>query len=92
MRNIILLLAITAALGAIPAAAEESAVKRLDGSRITSVEVDEAVARLIRAAEVTGVGIAILKDANIVYLKTYGVRDKEKNLPLAAPFMSRTKL
>ena len=82
MRSIVLLLAITAALGAIPAAGEQSAVKRLDGSTITPAEIDETVTRLIRAAEVTGVGIAILNDAKIAYQKTYGVRDKEKNLPL----------
>src|SRR4030095_1783525 len=29
-----------------------------------------------------GVGIAIFNDGKVAYLKTYGVRDKEKNLPL----------
>jgi CubicO group peptidase (beta-lactamase class C family) len=61
---------------------QQTAVTRLDGSRITAAEIDVTVARLMRAAEVTGVGLAILNDGKVVYLRTYGVRDKEKNLPL----------
>jgi hypothetical protein len=34
-------------------------------------------------AQVTGVGIAILNDDKVVYLKTYGLRDKEKHLSFA---------
>ena len=36
----------------------------------------------MQAAEVTGVGIAILDRGEIAYLKTYGFRDKENKLPL----------
>jgi len=36
----------------------------------------------MRAAKVTGVGIAILNDGRVAYLKAFGIRDKEKNLPL----------
>jgi CubicO group peptidase (beta-lactamase class C family) len=64
------------------AASQESAVKRLDGSTIRAVEIDGTVARLMKAAEVTGAGIAIFNDGKITYLKAYGFRDKEKNLPL----------
>src|SRR5215831_16090563 len=60
----------------------QPAVKRLDGSNITRAEIDANVERLMRAAEVTGVSVAILNDGKVAYLKTYGVRDKEKNLPL----------
>jgi CubicO group peptidase (beta-lactamase class C family) len=57
-------------------------VKRLDGSTISAAEIDTTVSRLMQAAEVPGVGIAIFNDNKIAYLKTYGVRDKEKDLPL----------
>lgn len=60
----------------------QSTVRRLDGSTITHAEIDGTVTRLMRAAEVTGVGIAMFNDGKIAYLKTYGVRDKEKTLPL----------
>ncbi len=64
------------------AAAQKTSIKRLDGSTISAAEIDSTVTRLMQAAEVTGVGIAIFNDGKIAYVKTYGVRDKEKNLPL----------
>ena len=58
------------------------AIKRLDGSTISATEIDATVTRLMRAAKVTGVGISIFNDGKIAYLKAYGMRDREKNLPL----------
>ncbi len=58
------------------------AIKRLDGSTITPAEIGQTVLRLMSAAEVTGVGIAIFSNGEIVYEKGYGFRDKEHNLPL----------
>jgi CubicO group peptidase (beta-lactamase class C family) len=62
--------------------AEQRSVMRLDGTRIAVAEIDAAVTRLMRAAEVTGVGLAVFNGRRPVYVKAYGVRDKEKNLPL----------
>ena len=64
------------------ATAKQSTVKRLDGTSITSDDIDATVTRLMRAAEVTGVGITLFNHDQLVYQKTYGVRDKEENLPL----------
>ena len=61
---------------------EVSAIKRLDGSTISLAEIDQTVSHLMAAAEVTGAGIAIFNHGKIVYLKAYGLRDKERNLPL----------
>jgi CubicO group peptidase (beta-lactamase class C family) len=77
----LLVLQITVAMAMLPAAAQ-STVKRLDGSSITPTEIDATVTRLMQAAEVTGAGIAIFNDGKVAYLKAYGVRDKENNLPL----------
>jgi CubicO group peptidase (beta-lactamase class C family) len=73
---------VTAAIAVLPADAQQSTIKRLDGSKLTSAEIDATVARLMHAAEVTGVGLAIFDQGKVVYAKAYGVRDKEKNLPL----------
>jgi CubicO group peptidase (beta-lactamase class C family) len=81
MRNTLLFSAV-AALFLLPAAAQQPSITRLDGSKITSPEIDATVTRVMHAAEVTGVGLAIFDHGKVVYLKTYGVRDKEKNLPL----------
>jgi CubicO group peptidase (beta-lactamase class C family) len=77
-----LLLVLAAALAALAKSEDQEGIKRLDGSRITPSEIDGTVIRLMKAAEVTGVGIAIFNDGTIAYLKAYGVRAKEKNLPL----------
>jgi len=62
--------------------AQEGAIKRLDGGKIQPAEIDETVKRLMVAGEVPGVGLALFNDGKIVFLKAYGVRDKEKNLPM----------
>ncbi len=64
------------------AIAQPPSIKRLDGSTITPAQIDATVTRLLQAAEIPGVGIALFNNGKIAYLKTYGVRDKEKNLPL----------
>ena len=81
MREILPCLAIMALTGSSLRAGDQR-VARLDGSTITPAEVDGVVTRLMKAAEVTGVGIAIFNKGKIVYLKAYGTRDKEKDLPL----------
>jgi CubicO group peptidase (beta-lactamase class C family) len=65
-----------------PVSAAEPGLQRLDGSALTPREVDATVTQLMAAAEVTGVGIAIFNKGKVAYLKTYGLRDKEKSLPL----------
>src|SRR5580704_3782801 len=76
----VLTFAMTPLLGAPLASAQT--VTRLDGSTISPGEIDATVTRLMKAAEVTGVGIAIFDGGKIAYLKAYGLRDKDKNLPL----------
>jgi CubicO group peptidase (beta-lactamase class C family) len=59
-----------------------ASVKRLDGSTISATEIDATVNRLIAAARVPGLGLAILNDRKVVYLKAYGLRNTEKKLPM----------
>jgi CubicO group peptidase (beta-lactamase class C family) len=80
MRNKFLFLVTTSAM--VTMAAAQQSITRLDGSNITSAEIDTAVTRVMHASEVTGVGIAIFDKNKVTYLGTYGVHDKEKNLPL----------
>jgi CubicO group peptidase (beta-lactamase class C family) len=57
-------------------------VKRLDGSTIAAAEIDATVNHAMQNAKVTGVGLAILNDGKIVYLKSYGQRDTSGAKPL----------
>jgi CubicO group peptidase (beta-lactamase class C family) len=61
---------------------QQSSIRRLDGSAIASADIDNAIARLMKAAEVPGVAIAVLDGGRIVYTKTYGYRDTETKAPL----------
>ena len=74
---LVLSLVMTATSGA-----QQSAIARADGRNITPAQIDSTVNRLIQAAHVTGAGVALFHDGKVVYLKTYGLRDAEKNLPL----------
>ena len=48
--------------------AQEKELKRLDGSTIKPVTIDETVKKLMAAAEVPGVGLALFNHGKIVYL------------------------
>jgi CubicO group peptidase (beta-lactamase class C family) len=82
MRRRSAMLATMVLAGAVSMAGQQKEVKRLDGSSIQPSEIDATVTRLMKAAEVTGVDLAVFNQGNIAYLKAFGVRDKEKNLPL----------
>jgi CubicO group peptidase (beta-lactamase class C family) len=71
-----------AAVSGFLVAAPNAPIRRLDGSAISTKEIDDTVLRLMSAAEVTGVGVAILNQGRVAYLKAYGLRDVEKKLPL----------
>ena len=90
---ILLLLGFSSASAQQPLA--PATVLRLDGSSLTSTEIDATVGRLMKDDNVTGVGIAVFHDGKISYLKTYGQSDTEKGLALTPdtvmPAASMTK-
>lgn len=82
MKRACLVPAIILALTVVSAGSRGPAIKRLDGSTVTPAEIDATVTRLMTAAEVPGIDLAILNHGKVAYMKSYGFRDKEKNLPL----------
>ena len=62
--------------------AQQRAITRPNGRSITPTQIDSTVNRLIQAAHVTGAGVALFHNGKVVYLKAYGLRDAEKDLPL----------
>lgn len=82
MKHVLPLLAIAAAVSVALAQGNHSEIKRLDGSTIHAAEIDHTVTRLMKAAQVTGVGLAVFNNGNIAYLKAYGFRDTARQLPL----------
>lgn len=63
--------------------AQQPAIKRLDSSTITTAEIDATIVRLMRAAEVTGVGVAIINDGKVVIsgLTEFGTRKRINHSP-----------
>ena len=55
---------------------------RPDGSNLTPAQIDSTVNGLIQAAHVTGAGVVLFHRTKVVYLKAYGLREVESNLPL----------
>ena len=82
MRQPALYLTLTTLLGASIAIAEQPFVKQPGGSEIATSQIEATATQLMRAAHVTGCGIAIFHGRKIAYLKAYGLRDAEKGLPL----------
>jgi CubicO group peptidase (beta-lactamase class C family) len=78
----IAVLALTLVVSSVFVLAQQTAVTRLDGSKISVTEIDAAVTHWMEAAHVTGVGIGILNGGRVVYLKTYGARNMARHLPL----------
>lgn len=62
--------------------AQTARVKRVDGSTITPAEIDRTVQRLMTAAKVPGMSIAILNDGKVAYRKSFGVRNVAEQLPM----------
>jgi len=69
-------------IGNISVSSKENKIKRLDSSTISSLEIDNIINQLIKAARVTGIGVAIINDSKIVYVKSFGFRNKEEQKPL----------
>ena len=64
------------------AAAADRSITRLDGTKISFTEIDAQVARMMKAGNVSGLGVAILNDWKVAFLKAYGYRDISTRLPL----------
>jgi CubicO group peptidase (beta-lactamase class C family) len=62
--------------------ARTSTLIRLDGTPISTSQIDATMTRLLEAAEVTGAAIAVIDHGKVAYQAAYGFRDRERKLPL----------
>lgn len=67
---------------AAPAVAQGALFHRADGRAVSPVRVDAEVEALMARAHVPGLGLALIEDGRVVYLRTYGVRDASTSAPL----------
>ncbi len=59
-------------------------IRRLDGSTLTPSQIDATVERLMTKGRVPGLALALIQGGRPVYVKAYGRRDVEQDLPLDA--------
>src|SRR5262245_57311310 len=64
------------------APASSQALRRLDGAALDAAAIDSQVQGLMASDGVTGLGLALIRNGNAVFQKSYGLRDRERNLPL----------
>ena len=57
-------------------------VQRIDGSTITSANLDTILPRIMKQAGVIGMSIAVVNEARPVYVRAFGLRDREQKLPV----------
>lgn len=62
-----------------PAFGQNQQITRLDGSTVSTGEIDRTVQRLMDAANVQGVSLAILNNKKTVFIKSYGFKNKPQN-------------
>ena len=76
MRGLLVLLFLTAPLAAQPA------LRTLDGAALAPAAIDRQVESLMTAEAVSGLGLALIRDGQVVYQRAYGSRDRERSLSL----------
>lgn len=54
-------------------------ITRLDGSKISTSEIDQTVKRLMDTANVQGLNLAVLNKNKSVFIKSYGFKNKPQN-------------
>ena len=69
-------------LSALIVSAQTKYVQKLDGSRISTSEIDKLVTTLMEEAGVTGLNLGIINDNKIAYVKSYGWKNKELAQPI----------
>ncbi|MFN8355862.1 MAG: serine hydrolase domain-containing protein [Spirosomataceae bacterium] len=55
---------------------QAQSITRLDGRKVSTQQVDQLVQRLMEAATIQGLGLAVINNKKTVFLKSYGFRNK----------------
>ena len=57
-------------------------IKRIDGSRISADSLDAKIKYLMKVANVSGAAVSVFTNNKPVFIKTYGLANVPKNIPL----------
>ena len=73
---------LVAAAGGPVAGPVTGAVRTLDKRTLTPAQIEATVSNLMAKGKVTGLGLALINNGEIVYLNAFGLANAEKGLPL----------
>lgn len=65
-----------------PSFGQDRDIQKIDGSKITSQEIDKVVNRLMDTANVTGLGLSVFNNNDLIYQKAFGFSNAAKNVRL----------
>lgn len=82
--SIALALALAAASATMPAAAQPRKAVSAAAMPISAAKIDDTVARAMKAFQVPGMAVGIVKDGKLIYSKGYGVREQGKSAAVDA--------
>ncbi|MBA3650783.1 MAG: serine hydrolase, partial [Chthoniobacterales bacterium] len=64
------------------AAGVGATLHRLDGTSLTTSQIDAEVARLMKERAVPGLAVALIEEGQPVFIRTYGLANVEKKQPI----------
>ena len=67
---------------AIGAAGVQKAIRGFDGMPVSAERIESTSRRMMTAAKVQGLAMAVIEDGQVVFVRGWGHRNVEKNLPL----------
>ena len=66
------------------AVAAQTVIRRFDGAPVSIDRIDAAAKRMMTGAKVQGLAMAAIDNGQVVFVRTWGRRNVEKDLPLQA--------
>ena len=60
----------------------QTSIRRFDGKPVSAEHIDRAAVRLMAAANVRGLAMAVIDDGQVTFVRAWGHRSVEKKLPL----------
>jgi CubicO group peptidase (beta-lactamase class C family) len=78
-RTSALLMAIVLTAGAVGA---QTPIRRFDGKVVAAARIDDEAQRMMAAAKVQGLAMAVIDEGKVVFVRSWGHRNVEKKLPL----------
>jgi CubicO group peptidase (beta-lactamase class C family) len=76
------LMVLASSILTVGAARADTIIRRFDGKPVSAERIDGEAKRMMAEAKVQGLAMAVINDGKVVFVRTWGRRNVENNLPL----------